>query len=463
MTECPDCQKLFKQIQELLARIQTLESEVARLKKNSSNSSKPPSSDIVKPPKLKSSNGKSLKIGGQEGHPKHERQPFAPNEINETVHCRFDFCPNCDSDELVLLSAEPVRIFQQVEVVKNPTVVTEYWTYRFWCPRCQMEHETTIPPEIAKAGLCGPRLTSLVAYLKGACHASFSTIRKFLRDVVGLSISRGHLRKLIGKVSSALADPYQTLLDMLPKEPVLNIDESGHKENGDRLWTWCFRAACYTFFKISDSRGSDVLIDVLGKDFAGVIGSDYFPSYRKYMGDFNITLQFCLAHLIRDVKFLTTLPDKKTQRYGHRILQGMRDLFRLIHRRETMTPEKLQKSLEKTRDGIMVAAQRVPAGNEAQNMANRFKKHGQAYFTFITTPGIEPTNNLAEQAIRFIVIDRLVTQGTRGIKGREWSERIWTVVATTAQQGRSAFEFLHQAIVAWFSKAKAPSLLPDSA
>jgi len=94
-------------------------------------------------------------------------------------------------------------------------------------------------------------------------------------------------------------------------------------------------------------------------------------------------------------------------------------------------------------------------------MANRFRKNGKAYFAFITTPGCEPTNNLAEQAVRFVVIDRLIMQGTRSKKGRESSERLWTVVGTCALQGRSAFDFILQAVRAYFQNDPAPSLLPS--
>ncbi len=93
-------------------------------------------------------------------------------------------------------------------------------------------------------------------------------------------------------------------------------------------------------------------------------------------------------------------------------------------------------------------------------MAKRFRENGQAYFRFITTPGIEPTNNLAEQAVRFVVIDRRITQGTRGKKGRETNERLWTVIGTCAMQGRSAFEFILKAVQAYFRSQPAPSLLP---
>jgi transposase len=110
---------------------------------------------------------------------------------------------------------------------------------------------------------------------------------------------------------------------------------------------------------------------------------------------------------------------------------------------------------------LTLALTNVPATREAQNLAKRFRLHGEAYFRFITTPGMDPTNNLAEQAIRFVVIDRLVTQGTRSERGRTWCERIWTVMATCAQQGRSAFDYIHEAVRAHFTDQPCPSLLPN--
>src|SRR5581483_2970762 len=172
-----------------------------------------------------------------------------------------------------------------------------------------------LPAVIEQGGLVGPRLTALIAYLKGACHASFSTIRKFLRDVVRLTISRGQLAKIVGKVSQALDAPYQELLDQLPSESRLHSDETGHKERGERWWTWCFRAGLYTLFKIDPTRSADVLLEVLGDEFNGVLHCDYFSAYRRYQRECDAVLQFCLAHLIRDVKFLTTLPDARTRAY----------------------------------------------------------------------------------------------------------------------------------------------------
>ena len=308
------------------------------------------------------------------------------------------------------------------------------------------------------------RLTAEVAYMKCVCHASFSTIRKYIRDVLGIKVSRGYLRKVISKVSDALQQPYDELLKQLYFEPWLNVDETGHKDNGNKFWTWCFRAETYTVFKIVDSRSSKVLIDVLGEQFSGVLGCDYFSAYRKYMKDCDIRVQFCLAHLIRDLKYLTTLPDQATIAYGKNLLDSMREMFGIIHKRESMDEETFRSLLSSTRQDILLKGMcNVPETKEAQNIAKRFRLHGDAYFRFITTPGIEPTNNLAEQAIRFVVIDRLITQGTRSEQGRLWCERIWTVIATCAGQTRSAFEFIYNVIKAYFVPGSSiPSLLANS-
>ena len=103
--------------------------------------------------------------------------------------------------------------------------------------------------------------------------------------------------------------------------------------------------------------------------------------------------------------------------------------------------------------------QEVPETKPSRNLAKRFEKHGESYFRSLTTPGMEPTNNSAEQAIRFVVLDRLVTQGTRSEVGNRWCERIWTVMATCAQQGRVVFDYLNEAVQRYFRGEAAPSLL----
>lgn len=462
---CPSCARLEKELAGLQARLAALEAELAKARKTSQNSSKPPSSDIVNPAPKSKKRGRrrKRKIGGQPGHPRHERVPFSPDEIDAAWEYRLDCCPCCGGG--LQDASQAPRCLQHVELETRPVVIEEHRRIAQWCRKCRRVHYGELPEELVRAGLIGPRLTSLVGFLKGACHMSFSSIRKFFRDVIGIRVSRGLLAKLIGKVSASLEQSYEELLRLLPLEEQLNVDETGHKDQGRRLWTWCFRATLFTLYKISPSRGSDVLLEVLGQEFNGVLGCDYFSAYRKYMRlNENVSLQFCLAHFIRDVKFLVEHPNRQNQIYGQRLVADLRRLFHIIHRRDDYASDTtFRQALERvSRDICWDAFMEAPGTREAENIAERFRLHTDSFFLFITTPGVSPTNNLAEQAIRFVAIHRRITQGTRGTAGQTWCERIWTVIGTCAQTGRSVFDYLQAAITAEFTSQSAPSLLPDS-
>jgi len=471
---CAECQRLQAQVdqqraeleaqrallEQMQATVARLEEQLAAARKDSSTSSKPPSSDIVKPPPPALPHGQDKrKRGGQPGHPKHERALFPPEAVNHSFEHTLQGCPCCGGP--LRLNGGLAVVVQQVDVEPAKLTVEQHTCPEYWCVRCEKSYKAELPEHIKKGGLVGPRLTTLIAYFKGFCHASFSTIRKFLRDVVKVTISRGQLAKVIAKVSDALAGPYQELLEMLPGEAVLNVDETGHKDSGKRMWTWCFRASLYTLFKIDPQRSADVLIKVRGKEFDGVLGCDCFSAYRRYMREFDVMVQFCLAHLIREVKFLLTLPGKKEQAYGLRLRDALKALFGVMHQREKMSAGEFQRRLLAAREAVLRAGSHdVPASRHAQNLARRLEKYGDSYFRFVTTPGVQPTNNLAEQAIRFVVIDRHITQGTRSQAGQRWCERIWTVMATCAQQGRGVFDYLCETVEGYFQGEAAPSLLP---
>lgn len=461
--DCPNCAKYAERIAELEERLSKLEAELAKAKKHSGNSSKPPSSDIVNAGKDKKKRKKGAgtrKRGGQPGHPRHDRTPFAADQIDVTWLHYYDGCPCCGGE---LVDTEgPVKVLQQVELKTLPLVISEHQRVTQRCARCEKEHFVPWPEDLRRAGLVGPRLTALIGYLKSACHMSYSSIRKFMRDVVGVTISRGQLRKLVAKVTDSIAEPYDELLSLLVSQDQLNVDETGHKDNGKRLWTWCFRAALFTVFKISPSRGSQVLVEVLGREFNGVLGCDYFSAYRKYMKDFDVVVQFCLAHLIRDIKFLVEHPRPANRAYGRLLRDHFRKLFETFHRREEYATEKgFQNALLRIRNDILHdGLTECPLTSEADNLNCRFIYHFESYFRFITTPGIEPTNNLAEQAIRFVAIHRRITQGTRSSEGQTWCERIWTIIATCEQQGRSLFHYLCDTVQQYFAGKPVPSLVP---
>jgi transposase len=459
---CQGCATLTQLVEQLRGEVSQLRVELAAAKKNSSNSSKPPSSDFVKKPKDELTDGKKRKRGGQPNHPRHQRPPFADDDVDYTdLHCSH--CPDCHGP--VVPSKQPPKVMQQVDLMPSSELISVvgFRSHACWCRKCKQVHYAPIDAGTRRAGLVGPRLTAMIAYLKGGCHCSFSTIRKFIRDVLQINVSRGYLAKLIAKASASLQGAYDVLAQQLPSEARLNVDETGHKDYKTSMWTWCFRASLFTLFKIDQSRGSDVLIRMLGEDFNGVLGCDYFSAYRKYMKDFGVLVQFCLAHFLRDVRFLVEHPNTRTQAYGRRVLDRLRALFAVIHSRGQYSAQDFQIRLQNAGDELAAeVVWRVPSTTEARNLADRFEKHGESYLQFITTPGIEPTNNLAEQAIRFVVIDRKVTQGSRGETGQRWLERIWTIMATCSQTGRSVFTFLEESLTAYFAGEPAPTLMPAS-
>ena len=193
--ECPNCKRLAARVAELEARIGVLE-------KNSSNSHKPPSCDIVKPKRPKAAKRRRT-IGAQPGHPKHQRKPFGPEELDATYQYTLQQCPDCGG-RLKRARRRP-RTVQQVELIERPIRIEEHRAPAYWCPHCRALRWAPLPPAVAKGGLAGVRLTALVAYLKGGAHASYSTIQHFLCDVMKVKLSRGQLVRLVGKASQALA------------------------------------------------------------------------------------------------------------------------------------------------------------------------------------------------------------------------------------------------------------------
>jgi transposase len=457
-------------ITQLQERIVQLEAELAKAKKNSGNSSKPPSSDITRTPPARGGSSSRRKKGGQPGHLRHERKPFPPDQVDERQIHGLNECPDCGSRNLEVLP-EPAQVLQQVELLPKPFKVTEHVVQACRCQNCQRIQTGQLPPAVVATGLIGPRMMSLLLFLKGALRNSYTGIAELLEHVLGFKVCRGYLAKVMLRGAQVLEPVVEELRALLPRERVLNVDETGHKENGARLWTWCFRAGNFVVFSIQASRGSDVLMQFLGEEFNGVLGCDYFSAYRKFMGKMSGSVQFCFAHLIRDLKFLAEHPKALLPLYAQPILQAIRKMFHLIHEQIRNPALDFQAKLEGQKKRILALAGNTAClspllwyvqehYSEVFNMSERFRKHGEAYFSFITTPEIGPTNNAAEQALRFVVMDRRATQGTRSHKGRAFCERIWTVVGTCRMQHRSIFAYLCQAVTAWANGLPVPSLLP---
>lgn len=459
----------YNELVDLIARLQTriaeLERELAAAKKNSRNSSKPPSSDITKPPANPKRTGrrKKRRIGGQQGHPKHESS-LRLDDADCVVNLHANQLPEDPSRDLEPAPDHEPRILFQYEFVDRPVELTAYVSHPYRDRQTGDILYAPFPCEVEAAGILGPRLTAFAACIKGGIHASYTGTEKIL-GFLGADVCRATISNKVKKVSAALRFSYGELLDALPAQEQLNIDETGHKDNPfdkpanhKKHWIWVFAAATFTVFKIFGSRSTDALREVLGKDCEAIIGSDFYSVYKCFMKEAHIKVQFCWAHLIRDIKFLSESHDKATANYGDRLLKLCRLIFHLQHRRKELGEETFRRRMRRLKDKFLATGRRSRVSG-ARDMVDRLKDYGEEYFLFLENPQIEPTNNLAEREARYCVIDRRITQGTRGNAGQRWCERIWTVLATCARQNRDAFAFVADSVHTFYAGQPQPSLL----
>jgi hypothetical protein len=202
---------------------------------------------------------------------------------------------------------------------------------------------------------------------------------------------------------------------------------------------------------------------VLGKGYEGILSCDFWGAYKKYAAKIApLTLiQFCWAHLIREIVFLAEHEDKKVSGYGKRLLREVEKMYGTVHQREGLTKMSWKRRMNKHRRSIEKAASyRVPKQKEAGNISKRMKEWGGSYFTFIDNE-IPSTNNAAEQVIRAIVIDRKITQGTRSEWGNWWMERFWSILTSCTQQGKPVIDFLYDCVCSGLNNLPSPSLLQN--
>ena len=342
LSQVDDLPRALEAIKVLVECVKFLEKEnaqlkekIARLEKNSSTSSKPPSSDIVKPPQAQRQRG-VRKCGGQAGHKGSCRSKLKP-DIIEPVH--LESCPRCGCSELGKEDPKNVKFHQQAELVVKPVKVTQYNLHGRYCACCKRVRYPSLPAGVIQGHVFGPRLLSLCGYIKATIGASVSNITELFVDVFELPVSRGTIQNAIFRVSDSLQEPYDEALESLRKEKSLNVDETGWKENGKRFWVWLFCTPLIACFVIRPSRGSLVLKEILGEVFGGAITSDFYSAYVCYA---TAIQQFCLAHFIRDLKFLTTLSQDVSRIFGEKLLDYMKLIFALWHKRQDLTPEQFQ-------------------------------------------------------------------------------------------------------------------------
>ena len=457
-----------QQIERLTQRVAVLELELAKARKDSTTSSKPPSSDITKAQPLRPpGRPRKAKPGGQPGQPRNLREPLPPERVDEQIDYEIN---GEDLQRFGLTPTDELEIIQHIELPESPVYVTELRVYR------SREGDVYLPdvPDIYNRPIFGPRLLATIGWMKSVAHGSDATIETYLEDVLQVPVSRGYLAKLCtGLIADSLDDCYQELKDAIPRQPQLGSDETRFKNNGNKNWIWCIAATTFTVFHIAATRSRQVLEELVGAEFSGYLSFDYFSANCSFAWNYCVKAQSCWAHLIRDIRFLIKHPDPPTRAWAEQLEDRSRRLFSAWHRRDEMSPEGFHRSMLTHRDRFLELVRQPPSTNEAANLAARFSiveypapdsaelqtyDLSQDYFRFLFAEGLEPTNNHNEQQIRQCVIDRLITQGTRGEAGQRYHERMWTAIATCRKQQRNFFQFRQSSLEAQLKQLPAPTL-----
>jgi transposase len=467
-----------EEIEQLRAQLTALATELANLRerigRSSRNSSIPPSSagPGFKPPERPKGSGR--KRGGQPDHPWTGPEPLPIERVDEVVEHHPDACRRCG---MLLQGEDPAPLRHQViEIPPITPVVIEYRLHRLVFTCCSTSTCATLPADV-EATSYEPKLSALVGLLGSSFPLSFNKTQALLNQLLGVEISCGTIATIRRALSGALEQPMQEALDFARQQPVVYVDETGAPTGnadggnlgGKRGWQWVIVTAMVTVFMQGLSRSTAAAIDLLGDAFSGIVVSDRFSSYNYFpLGQ----RQLCWAHVIRD---LTAIAERQgaSVEIGAELLALQQQLFAQWHRYKDGTIDwpTLQQACVPIRQMFVATLQQVvELGYQRGERTPWAKTVGtcqkllpvaDGLWTFLKIKGIEPTNNVAERALRQSVIQRKISHGVQSRQGAICRSRLLTVTTTLRQQGRDVWDFLEQAWIAHHRGGVMPSLLPD--
>lgn len=449
----PHVRAYIEQLLAIIANLQTRIAELeAKLAKNSTNSSQPPSSEHPHAKPLRPTPKSPRPSGGQPGHVKHQRPLLPTEQCQHVIRCVPTTCRRCAAP-LSGSDAQPLR-HQVWEMPDIKPSVSEYQRHRLTC-RCGTVTCGVLPAGVP-TGQAGPRLIAFSGLLLSCFRQSKRRAALFLSMILNQPASPGWMVSLQNLAAEAVQPVYDELVRHLPEQAVLHIDESPTKEGKAKSWIWTFVATTFTLFANRTSRCADILTEWLGETYAGVIHCDRARMYWSFG-----RLQWCWAHLKRDMQGLIDSPCGSARRLGHDLMRPTKKLFVLWQkvRDGTLSRPAFSEQMKPIRAEVESLLLRGYFHARLHGFCKGLWEHRQNLWTFVEVEGVEPTNNAAEQALRQAVIWRKLSFGTQSAEGSRFVERLLTVVETCRRQKRDVFSWLIEAVEARVAGKHAPSLL----
>jgi transposase len=443
---------------------QNLQTQVAefqaQLKANSQNSNKPPSSDppFKRPPKKTKDKSERPK-GGQVGHNRHLRELVPVETVDEIVEIYPHKCDQCHS---------PLRASDQVgeqplrhQVWELPVVkarIKEYQFYSRQCSQClQLTKSEKAWPKDIPTGQFGPRLVATPGVLHDQYQLSLRQTQELVFDLWQLPLSLGAVADSCQKVSIALEASYQSIEKTVQKHLTNHVDETGWKREGQLRWLWVATNTVASLFKVTNNRAGQSLESLIGEQYLGIVHSDRHKPFLKLE---ETRHQLCWAHLIRNLRGLSqrTGPAEK---WAEKCLSESELLFGVWHRFKSGDIERVQ--LQSEVGSIRAAFKRqlelgtTLGDGKVRAFSRELLKLEERLYIFVKEPGVEPTNNAAEQALRGALIWRKKCFGNKREWGERFVERVLSVKATAKRQGLNFLTFLSECLRSEWFKTPAPA------
>jgi len=281
-----------------------------------------------------------------------------------------------------------------------------------------------------------------------------------LADLVGADLAVGSVDGLCEDTARALARPMAEVEQAVRAAPVANADETSWRQAGKPCWLWVVTTGLATVFTIAKGRGGEVLKGLLGEEFAGIAGSD---RWTAYLWPGVLRRQVCWAHLKRDPQGLVDRGGAAKD-VGQPALDLVARLFTAWHTARAdpaawqALPQTMQPIQAELR-ALLEAGQASPSA-KAAGLCRALLALWPALWTFTSVPGVEPTNNAAERAVRPAVLWRKQSFGTQTTAGNDFVARLLSIATTCQQQQRGLLDYLTAVCTAALRGDAIPSLLP---
>jgi transposase len=444
--------RMDAQIGALTARVARQDERIAqlerRLNRSSRNSSIPPSSD---PPAATPKRGKDpsgRKQGAQPGHEGRGR-PFLPAwAVDEVV----DHWPErCGCGHVFAVGGhmpvgEPVR-WQVEELPVISVKVTEHRCYRACCPGCGEQARGELPSEVAQSAF-GPRFQAAVATLSVRNRISRRDVVECCEQLFFSRISTGTVDSILGRTAEALVKPHAELLGALRGASAVNMDETGWRTAGERRALWGVFDSRHAYLQIASDRHEDHVRELLA-DTKAIVTSDRWWAYAHLP---LARRQLCWAHLKRDFAAHADglAAEKEFGEHGlalcERVFWAWEVYQHTGDRRELRLA--IRRCQRESKPIIARYASKRARNKYCRGMARNLLKAWPALWTFAAHPGVEPTNNHAERALRSAVIYRKLSLGSQSEGGERRIERLLSAHTTCRLQRRSLFVYLTDTLTA---------------